>query len=133
MALWISEDTIASWFDMHCQLAKSLLDIILSFKNIMTQSIPRNSAVVIWHRKKKRGNATNDLAAPKSRPESNRTGLGSTRFMTGQRRKYFERKMWLQLQQEWQKISTETLRSYIDTMPERCRAVIEANGGHTRY
>uniref|UniRef100_A0A3B4V995 Transposase Tc1-like domain-containing protein n=1 Tax=Seriola dumerili TaxID=41447 RepID=A0A3B4V995_SERDU len=36
-------------------------------------------------------------------------------------------------QKAWDNISVEVLRKYIDTMPERCTAVIAAKGGHTRY
>ena len=41
--------------------------------------------------------------------------------------------LWLELQKAWDKISVEVLRKYIDTMPERCAAVIAAKGGHTKY
>ncbi len=40
---------------------------------------------------------------------------------------------WLELQKAWDNISAEVLRKYTDTMPERCAAVIAANGGHTKY
>ena len=38
--------------------------------------------------------------------------------------------LWLELQKAWDNISVEVLRKYIDTMPERCAAVIAA---HTKY
>ncbi len=38
--------------------------------------------------------------------------------------------LWLELQKAWDDISVEVLRKYIDTMPERCAAVIDAKGGH---
>uniref|UniRef100_A0A8C2KDT2 Uncharacterized protein n=1 Tax=Cyprinus carpio TaxID=7962 RepID=A0A8C2KDT2_CYPCA len=41
--------------------------------------------------------------------------------------------LWLELQKAWGNISDEVLRKYIDTMPERCAAVIAARGGHTKY
>ena len=41
--------------------------------------------------------------------------------------------LWLELQKAWDNISAEVLRKYIDTMPERCAAVIAAKGGHTKY
>ncbi len=41
--------------------------------------------------------------------------------------------LWLELQKAWDNISVEVLRKYIDTMPERCVAVIAAKGGHTKY
>ncbi len=34
-----------------------------------------------------------------------------------------------ELQKAWDKISVEVLRKYVDTMPERCAAVIAAKGG----
>ena len=40
--------------------------------------------------------------------------------------------LWLELQKAWDNISVEVLRKYIDTMPERCAAVIAAKGGHTK-
>lgn len=40
---------------------------------------------------------------------------------------------WRSLQKVWGSITLKDLRKYIDTMPDRCRAVIAANGGHTRY
>lgn len=33
----------------------------------------------------------------------------------------------------WDSISVGDLRSLIESMPSRCKAVIDANGGHTRY
>lgn len=41
--------------------------------------------------------------------------------------------VWNSLQEAWDNISNEVLQSYIFTMPERCQAVINARGGHTRY
>ncbi len=41
--------------------------------------------------------------------------------------------LWLQLQKAWDNISVEVLRKYIDSMPERCAAVITAKDGHTKY
>ncbi len=39
--------------------------------------------------------------------------------------------LWLELQEKaWDDISVEVLRKYIDTMSERCAAVIAAKGGH---
>ncbi len=40
--------------------------------------------------------------------------------------------LWLELQKAWDNISVEVLRKYIDTMPERCAAVIAAKGGHIK-
>ncbi len=37
--------------------------------------------------------------------------------------------LWLELQKAWDNFSVEVLRKYIDTMPERCAAVIAAKGG----
>ncbi len=44
-----------------------------------------------------------------------------------------EEVLWNQLQDAWSKITVEECRKYIDSMPQRCRAVIEAKGGHTKY
>ena len=40
--------------------------------------------------------------------------------------------LWLELQKAWDNIRVEVLRKYIDTLPERCAAVIAAIGGHTK-
>jgi transposase len=36
-------------------------------------------------------------------------------------------------QEEWNKISVESFQKLIESMPDRCAAVIEAKGGHTKY
>ncbi len=41
--------------------------------------------------------------------------------------------LWLELQKVWDYIGVEYLRKYIDTIPERCAAVIAAEGVHTKY
>ncbi len=38
--------------------------------------------------------------------------------------------LWLELQKAWDHISVDVLRKYIDTIPERCAAVIAARVGH---
>ena len=35
--------------------------------------------------------------------------------------------------QIWRQITQPTIQNYIRSMRQRCRAVIDANGGHTRY
>ena len=37
------------------------------------------------------------------------------------------------LQEDWETIPRQTIQHLIASMPRRCRAVIQANGGHTRY
>ena len=37
------------------------------------------------------------------------------------------------LQEEWRRIPQRRIRRLIQSMPRRCRAVIDARGGHTRY
>lgn len=37
------------------------------------------------------------------------------------------------VQEAWDRISEEYLQWLIDSMPERCQAVIDAKGGHTKY
>ncbi|ORE00883.1 hypothetical protein BCV72DRAFT_310543 [Rhizopus microsporus var. microsporus] len=41
--------------------------------------------------------------------------------------------LWDRIEKEWNTFTVEECRRYIDSMPDRCRAVIDANGGHTRY
>ena len=41
--------------------------------------------------------------------------------------------LWDRIEKEWNTFTAEECRRYIDSMPDRCRAVIDANGGHTRY
>lgn len=41
--------------------------------------------------------------------------------------------IWRSLNTVWNRIKIKDLRKYIDTMPDRCRAVIKAKGGHTPY
>ena len=40
---------------------------------------------------------------------------------------------WKEMDKAWNSITKEELRKYINTMPDRCKAVIAAKGGHTRY
>ncbi|WAQ93470.1 hypothetical protein MAR_005941 [Mya arenaria] len=35
--------------------------------------------------------------------------------------------------EEWNRVSQATCRNYVLSMRSRCRAVIQANGGHTKY
>ncbi|KAF2195764.1 hypothetical protein K469DRAFT_699386, partial [Zopfia rhizophila CBS 207.26] len=35
------------------------------------------------------------------------------------------------LLEEWDKLDLDDFRKYVESMPDRCRAVIAANGGHT--
>jgi hypothetical protein len=37
------------------------------------------------------------------------------------------------LQQEWWTIPRNNVKKLIESMPSRCRAVLAARGGHTRY
>jgi transposase len=37
------------------------------------------------------------------------------------------------LQQEWRTIPRNNVKNLIESMPKRCRAVLAARGGHTRY
>jgi transposase len=39
----------------------------------------------------------------------------------------------LMLQQEWRTIPRNNVRNLIESMPRRCRAVLAARDGHTRY
>ena len=44
-----------------------------------------------------------------------------------------EQGLWRAMQQAWSKISIQELQKYKNTMPARCRAVVLAKGGTTRY
>ncbi|KAG0927544.1 hypothetical protein G6F26_012604 [Rhizopus arrhizus] len=41
--------------------------------------------------------------------------------------------LWDRVEKEWSTFTAEDCRRYIDSMPDPCRAVIAAKGGHTRY
>lgn len=41
--------------------------------------------------------------------------------------------LWHLLTTAWQDISAEVVRNLVNSMPSRCRAVIKAKGGHTKY
>ena len=41
--------------------------------------------------------------------------------------------LWSEIKRSWETIRVEVLKKYIETMPERCRAIIKAKGGHTKY
>ncbi|KAG1606869.1 hypothetical protein G6F46_012709 [Rhizopus delemar] len=41
--------------------------------------------------------------------------------------------LWNRVEKEWSTFTAEDCRRYINSMPDRCRAVIAAKGGHTRY
>ncbi|KAG0923479.1 hypothetical protein G6F30_013865 [Rhizopus arrhizus] len=41
--------------------------------------------------------------------------------------------LWDHVEKEWSTFTAEDCRRYIDSMPDRCRAVVAAKGGHTRY
>ena len=42
-------------------------------------------------------------------------------------------KLWDRLEEEWDKISPEVCQNLIESMPRRIKAIIKANGGHTKY
>ena len=37
------------------------------------------------------------------------------------------------IKEEWEKLELNDFKKYIDQMRDRCKAVITANGGHTRW
>ena len=37
------------------------------------------------------------------------------------------------VKEAWDSITSETLQELLESMPARCKAVVEANGGHTKY
>ncbi len=48
-------------------------------------------------------------------------------------RRQSEDVLWANMVEKWNSITVTELKKYIDTMPARCRAVIAARGGHTKY
>ncbi|KAG1532382.1 hypothetical protein G6F51_013133 [Rhizopus arrhizus] len=41
--------------------------------------------------------------------------------------------LWSRIEEEWNSFTKEQCQAYIKSMPARCRAVIKAKGGYTRY
>ena len=41
--------------------------------------------------------------------------------------------LWERIVEEWNAIPATAIRELISSMPARCQAVIDANGGHTKY
>ncbi|EIE77996.1 hypothetical protein RO3G_09955 [Rhizopus delemar RA 99-880] len=41
--------------------------------------------------------------------------------------------LWSRIEKEWNSFTKEQCQAYIKSMPARCRAVIKAKGGYTRY
>jgi RNA:NAD 2'-phosphotransferase (TPT1/KptA family) len=41
--------------------------------------------------------------------------------------------LWNRVKVEWNEIAAETCQTLIESMPRRIKAVIRANGGHTKY
>ena len=41
--------------------------------------------------------------------------------------------LWERIEKEWNTFTVDECRRYIDGIPDRCKAVIKAKGGHTRY
>ncbi|KAG0779268.1 hypothetical protein G6F21_012655 [Rhizopus arrhizus] len=41
--------------------------------------------------------------------------------------------LWSRIEKEWSSFTKEQCQAYIKSMPARCRAVIKAKGGYTRY
>jgi crotonobetainyl-CoA:carnitine CoA-transferase CaiB-like acyl-CoA transferase len=37
------------------------------------------------------------------------------------------------VREAWESITTEDLRELMESMPARCQAVVDAEGGHTKY
>ena len=47
--------------------------------------------------------------------------------------KVTKRTIWTELEKAWRQVTPEHAKKYINTMKDRCKAVILAKGGHTRY
>ena len=47
--------------------------------------------------------------------------------------KVTKRTIWTELEKAWRQVTPELAKKYISTMQDRCKAVILAKGGHTRY
>ena len=41
--------------------------------------------------------------------------------------------LWERVEEKWNEIPAETCQKLIESMPKRVKAVIRANGGHTKY
>lgn len=41
--------------------------------------------------------------------------------------------IWNELEKAWNLVTPELIKRYVNTMKDRCKAVIYAQGGHTRY
>jgi hypothetical protein len=41
--------------------------------------------------------------------------------------------LWERVEVEWNEVAAETCQNLIESMPRRIKAVIRANGGHTKY
>jgi hypothetical protein len=41
--------------------------------------------------------------------------------------------LWDRAEKEWSIFTAEDCRKYIDSMPDRCKAVIAGKGGHTSH
>ncbi|PHZ09582.1 uncharacterized protein RHIMIDRAFT_263240 [Rhizopus microsporus ATCC 52813] len=41
--------------------------------------------------------------------------------------------LWKRIEREWNKFDKDLCCKYIDTMPDRIRAVIKSKGGYTKY
>ncbi len=41
--------------------------------------------------------------------------------------------LWERVQIEWDKLGAKDCQNIIKSMPDRCKAVIRAKGGHTKY
>lgn len=48
-------------------------------------------------------------------------------------RRSSQEQMWKYVQHYWNQVTNNELRLYIDSMPRRCQAVIDAKGRHTKY
>ncbi len=48
-------------------------------------------------------------------------------------KKTCQEEFWRAMERVWNSVTIEELRKYINTMPARCKTVIAAKGGHTRY
>ena len=42
-------------------------------------------------------------------------------------------KLWDQIEEQWARFTKDDCRKYIDSMPDRIKAVIQAKGGYTDY
>ena len=71
--------------------------------------------------------------SPDMNPIENLWGLLASKVYAGNRQFEYLDDLKEAIIHAWEEITTEDCRKYINSMPKRCMAVLEARGGHTKY